>query len=89
MSIGAYKLAPSVARLGLIPRSCGAGGKRHCGVCVLAPGKFIDRIWSVFFAFPILFTAILLFNLKIIIRTIIIKDLVMSLSEKMTVFINF
>lgn len=30
--LAAYKLIPSEARLGLIPRSCEVGGKRSCGV---------------------------------------------------------
>ena len=48
-----------------------------------------DRVWSVFFTFSVFFGAIFLFNFEVIIRTVIIKDLVISLSKIMAVFIDF
>ena len=41
-----------------------------------------------FFALSIFFTAIFLLDLKVIIRTVIIKDLVVSAAKEMTVFVN-
>ena len=48
--------------------------------------KGFRDVWS--FAFPIFFTAIFLLALKVIICTVIIKDLVVSAAKKMTVFVN-
>ena len=41
------------------------------------------------FAFPILFAAVLLFDLEVIIRAVIIKDLIIPLPQEMAVFIDF
>jgi len=43
----------------------------------------------VFFAFAVFSVPIFLLNLKEIVCTVIIQDSIVSLSEKMTVFINF
>lgn len=47
-----------------------------------------DRVGSVFFAFSILFNSIFLFDLKVIIGTVTIKDLVIPFSKKVAVFVN-
>ena len=48
-----------------------------------------DRVRTVFFAFAVFSVPIFLLNLKEIVCTVIIQDSIVSLSEKMTVFINF
>lgn len=42
-----------------------------------------------FFVFVIFLTAIFLFSFKVIIRTVIIKNLIISFSEKVGIFVNF
>lgn len=48
-----------------------------------------DRVWPVFFAFSVFFTAIFLFNLKVVIRAVIIEDFIISFSKEMAVFVDF
>ena len=47
-----------------------------------------DRVGSVFFAFSILFNSIFLFDLKVIIGTVTIKDLIIPFFKKVAVFVN-
>src|SRR5699024_1324658 len=47
-----------------------------------------DRVRSVFLPLPIFLAAVFLFNLKIIIRAVVITDLIIPLPHEMAVFIG-
>lgn len=48
-----------------------------------------DRIGTVLFAFAIFFVTVFLFNLKKIVRTVIIEDLIVAFSKQVAVLIHF
>ena len=41
------------------------------------------------FSFPVLLTAVFLFDLEILIRAVVVKDLLIPLSQEMAVLIDF
>ena len=71
----------------MVPGKCGEG--KGDPVPVHEHAHLHDGIGTVLLALAVFHVAVLLFNLKVIVRAVVVEDAVVPFSQKMTVFIDF